>query len=248
MLARTGSYLIPSLLVHGAFFAALASSPPPLERVAMTRPVEFTVITDLGGGRIGDDEQIGDAAEPTEPPERIFRKVEPKPKPKRHAPVAKASEEAKPTPSPARDDGDSSSEVTSGAGSGEASAHSMIHGSAGRDPNATSSGTGSGQEGIDRRSALRAWLREIQREVNKIATRNYPSAAIRMRLEGRLRLGITIGNDGEIISVRVLSSSGHAVLDDSATASVMSLHIPAPPEALGWREREISLPIRYALQ
>jgi protein TonB len=70
---------------------------------------------------------------------------------------------------------------------------------------------------------------------------------VRRKLEGRLRLGVTIGPDGRIVSVRVLSSSGHAVLDESATASVTALDIPPPPEALHWREREISLPIRYAL-
>ena len=37
------------------------------------------------------------------------------------------------------------------------------------------------------------------------------------------------------------------MLDESATASVTALHIPPPPQALNWREREISLPIRYAL-
>ncbi len=124
----------------------------------------------------------------------------------------------------------------------------MAMGSAGTDPHAVRAGSGSGGEGVDRRSALRAWLREIQREVNKIATRNYPSSAVRMKLEGKLSVGITIGSDGRIVEVRVLSSSGHSVLDQAAKSSVMTLHIPAPPDELGWREREISLPIRYALQ
>lgn len=249
MLARFGSYLFPSLLVHGAFFAALASAPASEESRPISRAIEFITITEEGGGRLGDDPQVGDATKPVEPPEELFREVRPKPKPKRvrSARVAVPSEEPKeresapPVDSSRDDTGDASDDE------GHATSHSMISGSAGTNPNAVKSGIGSGAEGVDRRSALRAWLREIQREVNKIATRNYPSSAVRMRLEGRLRLGITIGADGEIVAVRVLSSSGHRVLDDSATASVHALRIPAPPETLGWSEREISLPIRYAL-
>jgi TonB family protein len=255
MFARSGSYLIPSLMVHGVFFAALASAPATVESSSPNRAIEFITITDDGGGRVGDDPQIGDATEPAEPAEKIFRKVRPKPKPVRTPAVATPTPTPKKQQKPAEpieDRGDADEEVhaSSSAGSdhvSSATSHSMMRGSAGTDPNTTASGTGSGAEGIDRRSALRAWLREIQREVNKIATRNYPSSAVRMRIEGRLRLGITIGADGKILAVRVLSSSGHRVLDDSATASVHTLRIPTPPDALHWREREITLPIRYAL-
>lgn len=248
MLARSGTYLIPSLLVHGAFFAALASMPVSAESSSVTRAIEFITITDDGGGRPGEDEQIGDAIEPNEPPEQLFRKVRPRPKRARSAPIATPTQASK-DPNPWRSDegGETQEPSSGGAHASHATMPSVMSGSAGTNPNAVGSGIGSGDEGVDRRSALRAWLSEIQREVNKIATRNYPSSAVRMRLEGRLRLGITIGADGKILSVRVLSSSGHRVLDESATASVHTLRIPAPPEALRWREREISLPIRYAL-
>ncbi|KPK17275.1 MAG: hypothetical protein AMJ62_02180 [Myxococcales bacterium SG8_38] len=249
MLARSGSYLIPSLLVHGAFFAALASVPATVEGSSVIRAIEFISITDVGGGRLGNDEQVGDAVEPTDPPQRLFRKVQPKPVRKEPV-VEQQTQERDITPEPIASDSGEGGEAHAAAsaqGASHATSHSMVMGSAGTNPNATSSGVGHGDEGVDRRSALRAWLRQIQREVNKIATRNYPSSAVRMHLEGRLRLGITIGEDGKIVAVRVLSSSGHPVLDDSATASVMALLIPPPPEALGWREREISLPIRYAI-
>lgn len=245
MVTRSGSFLVSSLAVHGVMFAALASSPVQSEPAPALRVIEFVTITDEGGGRPGDDEQIGDAVKPEEPPERVFRKVRPKPKPK---PVA-AAEPSKPAAEPKEVVADAGAATDVGASNDAtgATSNSMVSGSAGSDPNATGSGTGSGGEGVDRRSALRAWLSEVQREVNKIASRNYPSSAVRRRLEGRLRLGVTIGPDGRIMSVRVLASSGHTVLDDSATASVTALHIPPPPEALKWRQREISLPIRYAL-
>jgi protein TonB len=244
MLTRFWSFLVSSLAVHGVLFAALASSPLPEEPSPELRVIEFVTITEDGGGRLGDDPQVGDAVEPTEPPKQVFRKVRPQKKP-----VAPAPTKPKPTSKPPEVVADSTAvgdAGTPGESDGD-SAPSTVSGSAGSDPNATRSGVGSGSEGVERRSALRAWLAQVQREVNKIASRNYPSSAVRRKLEGRLRLGVTIGPDGRIVSVRVLSSSGHAVLDESATASVTALHIPPPPDALHWREREIALPIRYAL-
>ncbi|MGB5311473.1 MAG: energy transducer TonB [Polyangiales bacterium] len=240
---RSPSFFLSSIVVHGAFFSALAAAPTEVEPSPVSRTIEFTTITEEGGGRLGNDETIGDAAKvPETPPERLFQKVQPKPK--RSRPVAAVAPESsgpsKPIETAAQSEG------TADDGS-DATGVATVKGSAGSDPSATRSGVGSGAEGVDRRSALRAWLSEVQREVNKIASRNYPRSALRMRLEGRLRLGVTIGPDGKILGVRVLSSSGHTVLDESATASVTALDIPPPPQALGWRAREISLPVRYAL-
>lgn len=247
MNGRPVGFVFSSMLVHGAFFTALASAPTTVEPSPISRAIEFITITADGGGRLGNDTNIGDAKSPPEdPPEQLFRKV--RPKPRRPRPVAVAKPKVEATKAIAEpSDGDESGEEGVEDAS-QATSHAMASGSAGTDPNATRSGIGSGGEGVDRRSALRAWLSEVQREVNKIATRNYPSSAVRMRLEGRLRLGVTIGADGQILEVRVLSSSGHSVLDESATASVNALHIPPPPEELGWRAREISLPVRYALR
>jgi len=242
MLTRFWSFLGSSLAVHGVLFAALASSPPSEPPAPALRTIEFVTITESGGGRVGDDEQIGDAVAPNEPPKQIFRKV--RPKPKRTAPTKPTASK---TPAEVAANGGLANDAAVSGEAGGEPAPSRITGSAGQNPNAMRSGIGSGDEGVERRSALRAWLGQVQREVNKIASRNYPSSAVRRRLQGRLRLGVTIGPDGRIVSVRVLSSSGHAVLDESATASVTALHIPPPPESLGWREREISLPIRYAL-
>lgn len=247
MNGRPVGFVFSSMLLHGAFFTVLASAPMAAEPSPVSRAIEFITITEDGGGRLGDDEDIGDAKSPPEKaPEQLFRKVRPKPRHPKPTAVAKPKLEAtKPTVEPS-DGGDAGEEGAEEAN--EATSHAMASGSAGTDPSATRSGIGSGGEGVNRRSALRAWLSEVQREVNRIATRNYPSSAVRMRLEGRLRLGVTIGAHGQILAVRVLSSSGHSVLDESATSSVTALHIPPPPEELGWRARGISLPVRYALR
>ncbi len=247
MHGRPVGFVFSSMLVHGAFFTALASAPTAVEPSPISRAIEFITITEDGGGRLGNDTSIGDAkAPPEEPPEQLFRKVRSKPRRARPVAVAEPKVQAAKTTAEPSDGDDAGEDGVEDAS--EAIRHAMASGSAGSDPKATRSGIGSGGEGVDRRAALRAWLSEVQREVNKIATRNYPSSAVRMRLEGRLRLGVTIGSDGQILGVRVLSSSGHSVLDESATASVTALHIPPPPEELGWRAREISLPVRYALR
>jgi protein TonB len=247
-LARYGSFLIPSLMIHGVIFSALASVRPDDES-ALVRTVEFTLITELGGGRPGHDEDIGDAEEPKPETEReIFKKVAPEPKKARKplavapAPTAKEPND-KETSLEAADEGTDAQDAEASSGGGA----STVSGSAGRDPNATGSGSGLGGQGVDRRSALRAWIRQIQREVNKLATRNYPRTAVRMGLEGRLRLALMIGKDGTIRSVRLLTSSGHAVLDEAASEAVMRIRVPAPPAELQWTEREIPLPIRYSL-
>lgn len=250
MLVRYGSYLFPSVIVHGAFFAALASVPTTVESSSLLAAVEYIVITDMGGGRVGADQQIGDAVEPSEPPEQTFRRIKPKPRPVRSAPVVEQSKTPKPDKEPTNTSEGAAQHVADAPdddGANDTPSRSMVLGSAGTNPQATTAGSGTGAEGVDRRSALRAWLRELQREVNKLASRNYPRSAVRMGLEGKLRLGLTIGADGDILGVRVLASSGHSVLDDSAAESVMAIDIPAPPEELRWSEREISLPIRYSL-
>lgn len=246
MIMRQAGYVFPSLMLHGVCFVALAGAPLSDPLGPQFEAIEYVTITEEGGGRLGNDSSIGDATEPELVPEKKFRRV--KPTPVRRASVAKRDEavEHEVTEEGAGDPDPSVAAADDQAAM--AANHAIAMGSAGTDPLAARAGSGSGGEGVDRRSALRAWLHEIQREVNKIATRNYPSSAVRMKLEGKLRLGITIGSDGRVIEVRVLSSSGHSVLDEAATSSVMALHIPAPPDELGWREREIALPIRYALQ
>lgn len=233
-------------MIHGVIFSALASVRPN-EASQPVQTVEFTLITELGGGRPGNDQHIGDAKEPEPAAEsEDFKKVQPKPKKARKSlAIADAPKEDEPR-EPAEErledgDGTDAREQASLGGT------STVSGSAGRDPRATSSGSGMGGEGVDRRSALRAWVRQIQREVNKLATRNYPRTAVRMGLEGRLRLALTITKDGTIRSVRLLTSSGHQVLDDAASEAVKRIRVPAPPEEIQWTEREIPLPIRYAL-
>lgn len=78
---------------------------------------------------------------------------------------------------------------------------------------------------------------------------HYPLAARRERLEGVVMLRIRLARDGRLLNVRLSRSSGHAMLDRAALASVERLEsLPAPPRSIPWDDdRELPLPITYRL-
>ena len=74
---------------------------------------------------------------------------------------------------------------------------------------------------------LAAWRREVER----VGHLNYPEAARTRKLRGNLRLLVAIAADGSLHDVRVLESSGHAVLDAAAVRIVRlaAPYAPLPP-------------------
>ncbi len=89
----------------------------------------------------------------------------------------------------------------------------------------------------EREDYLKLVLREVQR--NKF----YPLIARRMGIEGRVKLKIVIGKEGELLSVFVLSSDS-PVLKKAAVKTLKKCHFPPPP---GGRF-ETELTIRYKLE
>lgn len=59
---------------------------------------------------------------------------------------------------------------------------------------------------------VRAWQDRIERTGNL----NYPEEARRRGLHGDVRMLVSINRDGSVRDMRVLQSSGHAILDDAA--------------------------------
>jgi protein TonB len=76
------------------------------------------------------------------------------------------------------------------------------------------------------------YLQSWRRKVEAVGNLNYPAAARRDRLYGSLRLLVAITPDGDLKEVRVLDSSGHAILDDAAVRIVelAAPFAPFPPE------------------
>jgi len=104
-----------------------------------------------------------------------------------------------------------------------------------------------GQEAhVDRRGALRGYLKAITRNVHR--EYSYPRSAQRARLEGRAVVTITIDAQGNVTGVKLAETSGHSVLDDAALAAARSLmRLPAAPPELHWTERSVRVPFLYSL-
>ncbi len=71
-----------------------------------------------------------------------------------------------------------------------------------------------------RESADAAYLHSFLRRLEAVGNRYYPEASVRYGLYGSLRLLVVVRQDGSLEDVRVLASSGYAVLDEAAIKTV----------------------------
>jgi len=75
-------------------------------------------------------------------------------------------------------------------------------------------------------SRLTAWINRHKR---------YPSAAKSRRSQGNTNVAFTVDSSGQVISARVVRSSGDPELDRAALAVLQGATVPAPPPQLGSR-------------
>ena len=76
----------------------------------------------------------------------------------------------------------------------------------------------------------------------------YPPLARRRNIQGRVLLGFGIDGTGTIHNVRIMRSSGHAILDLAAERAIRRLHrVQWYPAASGGQATEIELPVEYRL-
>lgn len=86
---------------------------------------------------------------------------------------------------------------------------------------------------VSARQAVDAsYLLDWQRRAEAVGNKYYPEASVRYGLFGSLRLLAVIRFDGSLEDIRVLSSSGYAVLDEAAvkTVRMAAPYAPFPPE------------------
>ncbi len=83
-----------------------------------------------------------------------------------------------------------------------------------------------------RQAADAAYLHDWRLRLEAVGTHYYPEASLRYGIYGSLRLLVVIRHDGSLEDVRVLSSSGYAVLDQAAVKIVRlaAPYAPFPPE------------------
>jgi protein TonB len=91
------------------------------------------------------------------------------------------------------------------------------------------------------RSAPQASLRAAQRKLS--AYQFYPPEAAARGIEGEVRLLLTLDKNGNLIDIRVASSSGHVILDDAAVRAAAAMH--RVPNA---RSMEMILPVVFRLE
>jgi len=69
------------------------------------------------------------------------------------------------------------------------------------------------------------YLDNWRKKVEAIGNLNYPAQASSQGIYGNLRLLVSLRSDGSVAEIRVLSSSGHRILDESA---IRIVHMAAP--------------------
>ena len=77
-----------------------------------------------------------------------------------------------------------------------------------------------------------AYLLDWRRRLESVGNQYYPEASIRYGMYGDLRMLVVIRQDGSLEDIRILSSSGFAVLDEAAIKIVRMAapYSPFPPE------------------
>lgn len=72
------------------------------------------------------------------------------------------------------------------------------------------------------------YMLEWVKKVERVGNLNYPDAARRAGISGKLLLDVALNPDGSIRNITVLKSSGHAVIDEAAIR-IVKLAGPYPP-------------------
>lgn len=71
-----------------------------------------------------------------------------------------------------------------------------------------------------KKSASAGYLDKFREKVEMYGNRHYPELAKQQRLSGEVRLMVILNRSGGIRAIRLLESSGHAILDEAAKNSV----------------------------
>ena len=100
---------------------------------------------------------------------------------------------------------------------------------------------------VNRAGILKDYKKLLFKTIDDAKT--VPRAVRRARLEGTVYLRVTLDAEGRILDVSVRKSSGHEALDQGAVDALKALKtLPAPPEALGWKKKSLTIPIRYKIK
>ncbi len=106
-------------------------------------------------------------------------------------------------------------------------------------PPSTMRGSDAGQP-ADYRTLVAAHLARFKR---------YPATARMRHMEGRVRLHLSIGRDGQILGCKVIDGSGYTVLDDGAmTMAERASPLPPPPDDMAGSRIDLVVPVDFFLR
>jgi protein TonB len=91
------------------------------------------------------------------------------------------------------------------------------------------------------------WLAQtIRTKVEQL--KQYPHMARANRWEGRVVLRAVIGEDGQLVDLKIAESSGHSVLDEAALDVLKNAAPLTLPQPLGRSQVVVQVPISYRLR
>lgn len=97
----------------------------------------------------------------------------------------------------------------------------------------------------DRDNAWNRYLGEVRRLVERHKT--YPRQARLRRQEGEVRVRFALDAEGRVTDLRLVESSGSALLDRHVERLIERLELPPPPADIDVTGRTITLPVRFRL-
>ncbi len=96
-------------------------------------------------------------------------------------------------------------------------------------------------------NALPTWKNQVSALIER--NKRYPAAAQSRRQQGVVQLSFSLDRKGQVLSTRVATSSGFALLDEEAMALVRRAQpFPPPPPELAGTHVDLIVPIRFNLR
>lgn len=102
------------------------------------------------------------------------------------------------------------------------------------------------QPDVDVAGLMAQYRQRVARVVSR--SRQYPRAASRAHIEGRVVIALVVDGTGSIVKASIHQTSGHRILDQAALKAIQKLgRLPAPPAELFWTTRALHVPFVYRL-
>ncbi len=112
---------------------------------------------------------------------------------------------------------------------------------------ATAVGTGP-VAAVANQPALTSALEEAQPEYSKNPPISYPNRARRKGYEGTVLLEVLVNRNGTVDDLRILASSGYAILDSSAVKSVKTWSFKPAKKGKNTVDMWVQVPVRFKLE